>query len=76
MFLLSFLLRLVRVRFEMAELLPYLCHALAAFFALTYLQCVAVADTAGCGKTPTLTNGQHVMTVNDKSRRWILRLPR
>jgi len=33
------------------------------------------AATAGCGKTPTLTSGSKTITVNNKSRRWILRLP-
>ena len=33
------------------------------------------AATAGCGKAPTLTSGTRTMTVNGKSRRWILRLP-
>jgi len=33
------------------------------------------ADTAGCGKSPTLTSGSKTITVNNKSRRWILRLP-
>ncbi|KAK1757734.1 Alpha/Beta hydrolase protein [Echria macrotheca] len=31
--------------------------------------------TAGCGKTPTLTSGQRTLTVNGKSRQWIIRLP-
>lgn len=34
-----------------------------------------IADTAGCGKAPTLTSGTKTMTVNGKSRRWIVRLP-
>ena len=33
------------------------------------------ANTAGCGKTPTITSGSKTMTVNNKSRRWIIRLP-
>lgn len=36
---------------------------------------LAQADTAGCGKAPTLTSGTRTMTVNGKNRRWILRLP-
>ena len=34
-----------------------------------------LAASAGCGKTPTLTSGTRTMTVNNKSRRWIVRLP-
>ena len=34
-----------------------------------------LADTAGCGKSATLTSGTKTMTVNGKSRRWIVRLP-
>lgn len=34
-----------------------------------------MAQSAGCGKNPTLTSGSKTMTVNGKSRRWIVRLP-
>lgn len=34
-----------------------------------------MADSAGCGKTPTLTSGSKTMTVNGKNRRWMIRLP-
>ncbi|HUQ61942.1 MAG TPA: poly(3-hydroxybutyrate) depolymerase, partial [Lentzea sp.] len=33
------------------------------------------AATAGCGKAPTLTNGQHTITTGGQSRSYILRLP-
>ncbi|MEO3808132.1 hypothetical protein ABGB17_03950, partial [Sphaerisporangium sp. B11E5] len=33
------------------------------------------AATAGCGKTPTLTNGTHTIQSGGKSRSFILRLP-
>ena len=46
----------------------------AALLAMTLLNGV-IAATAGCGKTPTLRAGTQTMTVNGKSRQWILTLP-
>jgi len=54
---------------------PFRHAQTALVLAVTYLLCFALAETAGCGKAPTLTSGTHTMTVNSKSRRWILRLP-
>ncbi|KAM7210018.1 alpha/beta-hydrolase [Rhypophila decipiens] len=34
-----------------------------------------LAATAGCGKTNTITSGSRTMTVNNKNRRYIVRLP-
>jgi hypothetical protein len=33
------------------------------------------AGTAGCGKTPTLKSGTQTITINNKQRRWIIRIP-
>lgn len=49
-------------------------------FTLSVLLLLALSDcadagTAGCGKTPTLTNGVQTVTVNGKQRRWTLRIP-
>jgi poly(3-hydroxybutyrate) depolymerase len=35
----------------------------------------ATAGTAGCGKTPTLTSGQHTISSGGQNRSYILRLP-
>ena len=51
--------------------LQWLFGLLAAFFLLAPV----LADTAGCGKSPTLTSGTRTVTVNGKSRRFIIRLP-
>jgi poly(3-hydroxybutyrate) depolymerase len=47
----------------------------ALLLVLSYWECGVMADSAGCGKTPTLTSGIKTMQHNGKSRRWILRLP-
>jgi len=47
-------------------------------FTLLGLSCVAPvlgARSPGCGKTPTIRNGQYSMTVNGKQRQYIVRLP-
>ncbi|SPO01696.1 related to esterase D [Cephalotrichum gorgonifer] len=36
---------------------------------------VFAAPSAGCGKTPTLGNGSHTLTVNGKQRQYIVKLP-
>ncbi|CAE7026048.1 hypothetical protein CFE70_003703 [Pyrenophora teres f. teres 0-1] len=48
--------------------------ALGALLILALLENVAAAS-AGCGKTPKLTNGVHTTTINGKQRRWTLRIP-
>ncbi|KAK0632742.1 hypothetical protein B0T14DRAFT_574453 [Immersiella caudata] len=45
------------------------------FLSLLLLSPLIAADTAGCGKTPTITSGSRTLTVNNKSRRYIVRLP-
>ena len=53
-------------------------HSLAAAAALliaTFTGVIAQTSSAGCGKTPTLTNGQRTISVNGRNRQWILRLP-
>ena len=51
-------------------------RALALFFTLlTTLPLLVSTDTAGCGKAPTISSGQRTLTVNGRSRRWIVRLP-
>jgi poly(3-hydroxybutyrate) depolymerase len=42
---------------------------------LLLLTPLIAADTAGCGKAPTITSGTRTLTVNNKSRRFIVRLP-
>jgi len=50
--------------------------AMLAVWALACLPTVLAANSAGCGKAPTLTSGeQKALTINNKSRKWILRLP-
>ncbi|KAK1756542.1 family 1 putative carbohydrate esterase [Echria macrotheca] len=47
-------------------------------FVLLALSCVTPvlgARSPGCGKTPTIRNGQYTMTVNGKQRQYIVRLP-
>ena len=36
---------------------------------------LAAKPSAGCGKTPTLTAGNHTLTVNSKERWYLLKLP-
>lgn len=48
---------------------------LSGLLATVLLLVPVLADTAGCGKAATLTSGSKTMTVNGKSRRWIIRLP-
>jgi poly(3-hydroxybutyrate) depolymerase len=36
---------------------------------------VVAENSAGCGKSPTLTSGQRTLQVNGKTRQWILTLP-
>ena len=54
-------------------------RVLVAFVAVWSLAClpsVLAANSAGCGKANTLKSGeQTALTVNGKSRKWILRLP-
>ena len=52
----------------------------ASFFALGALLILALlenvsAASAGCGKTPRFTNGVQTTTINNKQRRWTLRIP-
>jgi poly(3-hydroxybutyrate) depolymerase len=53
---------------------PASLFALGALLFLTFLDHVSAA-TAGCGKTPRLTSGVHTITVNNKQRRFTLRVP-
>ena len=43
--------------------------------ALLLLLPSALAASAGCGSAPAITAGTKTVTVNGKSRRWIIRLP-
>jgi len=42
---------------------------------LLIAQNIVLAKSAGCGKTPTLTSGKKTMTINEKPRQWILKIP-
>ena len=47
-----------------------------AFVALTcLLDTTLAAKSAGCGKTPSITSTTYSMTVNSKSRQYIMKLP-
>ncbi|KAH6627640.1 Alpha/Beta hydrolase protein [Chaetomium tenue] len=48
-----------------------------AFLAIALLLILPAvsAASAGCGKSPAVTAGSKIMTVNGKNRRWMIRLP-
>ena len=53
---------------------PASLFALGALLFLSLLDSVSAA-TAGCGKTPGMKSGVHTITVNNKQRRYTLRVP-
>lgn len=55
-------------------------HSVLGRLAILFLSLLLVipqasAASAGCGKAPALTSGSKTITVNGKSRRWMIRLP-
>ncbi|KAK4184909.1 family 1 putative carbohydrate esterase [Podospora australis] len=50
-------------------------HSSLLLLALSAAGAVSAARSPGCGKTPTIRNGQYTMTVNGKQREYIVRLP-
>jgi len=46
-----------------------------AFVLLGFLDIVFAAKSAGCGNAPTITSKTYTMTVNGKSRQYIMKLP-
>jgi len=56
-----------------------MARQISAFWALALFlliaQNIVLAKSAGCGKTPTLTSGKKTMTINEKNREWILKIP-
>jgi poly(3-hydroxybutyrate) depolymerase len=53
----------------------YRLPVLGSLLLLISLFTNVIADSAGCGKTPTTTSGTKSMTVNGKSRQYIIRVP-
>ncbi|KAE9363206.1 carbohydrate esterase family 1 protein [Stipitochalara longipes BDJ] len=45
------------------------------FIVLASLDMAFAANSAGCGKTPTITSQSYTMTVNGKQRQYIMKLP-
>ncbi|KXX74806.1 putative feruloyl esterase C [Madurella mycetomatis] len=46
-----------------------------ALLALTWLGTVMAANSAGCGKDPSIRSQQYTMQVNNKQRQYIMKLP-
>lgn len=51
------------------------CLSVAAIVLLSSVDCVLGLASSGCGKSATLTSGNHTITVNGKPRAFIVRLP-
>lgn len=53
----------------------YIVLVAVAFIVLASLDMTFAANSAGCGKTPTITSQSYTMTVNGKQRQYIMKLP-